>query len=444
MADAILLIDDDAAILRALGSFFEGLGWDTYRELTGEAGVETAERVQPDVVLLDLRLPGIDGLEVLDRLRGADSAIIIMSGDGDIASTVEAMRLGAETFLVKPMDLPLLQATVERAAEKVKLRRLNRTLVGHGGSDLEAIGTSPAMRELRRQLPLLARTDRTAILVTGEPGTGKRTIARLLHDLSPRAEAPCLETGAGTDDPAALEATLFGVEAGHDGTVAREGLVELADGGSLIVTQIGEAPLAVQGELSRMLESRAIRRRGGTREIPVDVRLIATTSANLADAVAAGSFREDLWYRLNVLPLVVPPLRDRSREDILALLKRTVREFAPGLPGAPTRFSEEALERLLNHAWPGNLREMRNLVERALLVSRGGEQIGIEHLPGEFRARPGPFDRRHTPLTMDEVERMHIERTLKFHAGNRTRAAEELGISRATLIAKIKKYAIPH
>lgn len=444
MADAILLIDDDAAILRALGAFFEGLGWDTYRELTGEAGVETAERVQPDVVLLDLRLPGIDGLEVLDRLRGADAAIIIMSGDGDIASAVEAMRLGAETFLVKPMDLPLVQATVERAAEKVKLRRLNRTLVGHGGSDLEAIGTSPAMRELRRQLPLLARTDRTAILVTGEPGTGKRTIARLLHDLSPRAESPCLETGAGTDDPAALEATLFGIEAGHDGRVAREGLVELADGGSLIVTQIGEAPLAVQGELSRMLESRAIRRRGGTREIPVDIRLIATCSVHLADAVAAGTFREDLWYRLNVLPLVIPPLRDRSREDILALLKRTVREFAPGLPGAPTRFSEEALERLLNHAWPGNLREMRNLVERALLVSRGGEQIGIEHLPGEFRARPGPFDRRHTPLTMDEVERMHIERTLKFHAGNRTRASEELGISRATLIAKIKKYAIPH
>jgi DNA-binding NtrC family response regulator len=443
MADAILLIDDDAAILRSLGAFFEARGWDTYRELTGESGIETAERVQPDVVLLDLRLPGIDGLEVLDRLRGSDAAVIIMSGDGDIASAVEAMRLGAETFLVKPFDLPLLQATVERAAEKVKLRRLNRTLVGHGGSDLEAIGTSPAMRELRRQLPLLARTDRTAILVTGEPGTGKRTIARLLHDLSTRTDAPCLEIGAGTDDPPSLEATLFGIEAGHDGTIAREGLVELADGGSLIITQIGEAPLAVQGELARMLERRAIRRRGGIREIPVDNRLIATTSASLADAVAAGTFREDLWYRLNVLPLVIPPLRDRSREDVLALLKRTVREFAPGLPGAPTRFSDEALERLLNHAWLSNLREMRNLIERALLLSRGGEQIGIEHLPGEFRARPGPFDRRHTPLTMDEVERMHIERTLKFHAGNRTRAAEELGISRATLIAKIKKYAIP-
>ncbi|HET9132886.1 MAG TPA: response regulator, partial [Gemmatimonadales bacterium] len=191
MADAILLIDDDAAILRALGAFFESRGWDTYRELTGESGIQTAERVLPDVILLDFRLPGIDGLEVLDRLRGTDSAIIVMSGEGDIASAVEAMRLGAETFLVKPVDLPLLEATVVRALEKVKLRRLNRTLVGQGGSDLEAIGTSPAMRELRRQLPLLARSDRTAILVTGEPGTGKRTVARLLHDLSPRAGAPC-------------------------------------------------------------------------------------------------------------------------------------------------------------------------------------------------------------------------------------------------------------
>ena len=160
--------------------------------------------------------------------------------------------------------------------------------------------------------------------------------------------------------------------------------------------------------------------------------------------VESGRFRADLYYRLNVMPLEMPPLRDRGQDDILTLIRRFLREMAPSMPGAPTKISDDAFDRLLHHGWPGNVREMRNVLERALLLARGQPQIGAEHLPGEFRARSGPFDRRHTPLTMEEVERMHIDRTLKHHGGNRTRAAQELGISRATLIAKIKRYAIPH
>lgn len=447
MADSILLIDDDADVLRTLGAFFEQRGWDVFRELTGETGLAMWERTCAEVVLVDLHLPGIDGLEVLERLRGRETAVILLTGDGDVRAAVEAMRAGAENFLVKPVDLEHLHEAAKRAAEKVRLRRVNRTLVGHGvGHDqLEALGDHPPMRAVREQLLMLARNDQTAILLEGESGTGKRTVARILHDLSVRREAPFVEVECATEEPAALEAELFGVEpgtAGHEGL--RQGLLEIADGGTLVLSEVAGAPAGVQARLAAVLEHRAFRRVGGTREIPLDVRVVGTTSSPVAEAVAAGTFLPELHYRLRVVPVVLPPLRDRHRDDLLAAIRRTMRELTPALPGAPTRLADEVLERLLAHGWPGNLREMRNILERALLLARGQDHVGVEHLPAEFRARPGPFDRRHTPLTMDEVERMHIDRTLKHHKGNRTRAAEELGISRATLIAKIKRYAIPH
>lgn len=445
MADSILLIDDDASVLRSLGALFEQRGWDVFRELTGEAGLAMWDRTNADVVLVDLHLPGIDGLEVLEQLRGRDTAVILLTGDGDISAAVEAMRAGAENFLVKPVDIELLHEAARRAAEKVRLRRVNRTLVGHGTSpdQVEALGQHPPMRALREQLTMLARSDQTAILIEGESGTGKRTIARLLHDLSVRREAPFVEVICATEDPPALEAQLFGVEPDGDGRAQlRLGLLEAADGGTLLLAEIAAAPATIQARLVQVLEQRAFRRVGGVREIPVDVRMIATDSTGGEKGSGAGRLSEDLYYRLRVVPLVVPPLRDRHREDLLAALRRTLRDLAPALPGAPARLGDDAVERLLAHSWPGNLRELHNVLERALLLARGQDEVAVAHLPAEFRARPGPFDRRHTPLRMDEVERMHIERTLKHHEGNRTRASEELGISRATLIAKIKRYAI--
>ncbi len=447
MADSILLIDDDASVLRAVGAFFEQRGWDVFRELSGEAGLAMWERTHAEVVLLDLNLPGIDGLEVLEQLRARETAVILLTGDGDVRAAVQAMRSGAENFLVKPVDLEHLMEAAKRAAEKVRLRRLNRALVGQTGPHdvLEALGTHEPMRSVRAQITTLARSDQAGILLEGESGTGKRTVARILHDLSLQREEPFLEVSCMVPDATALQAQLFGTEAGVDGTPPlQQGLIEMADGGTLLLTEIVAAPASIQHLLAQVISSRSFRRVGGVREIPVDVRLIGTTSESTADALSSGRFVKELYYQVRVTPIAMPPLRERHREDLLAVIRRKVEGLVTGLPGAPSKLSDEVMERLLAYQWPGNLREMANVLERALLASRGREQVEVEHLPAEFRARPGPFDRRHTPLTVEEVERMHIDRTLKHHKGNRTRAAAELGISRATLIAKIKRYAIPH
>ncbi|MES2304491.1 MAG: sigma-54 dependent transcriptional regulator [Gemmatimonadota bacterium] len=449
MTESLLLIDDDVTLLKNIGAYFEHRGWDVFTELSGEAGLVTFDRARPDVVLLDLGLPGMDGLEVLEQFRTRDTAVIMMTGDAAIATAVQAMQAGAENFLVKPVDLEHLGAAVTRAAEKVRLRRVNRTLIGQSATTdgLDSLGGSVVMREFAHQLSVLARNDRTAVLIHGESGSGKRWAARLLHDLSPRSSAPFIEVACGTGDASWLDLELFGREQTVDtpeGGARRQGLLEVADGGTLFLDEVADLPLELQAKIDAVLEQRAFRRAGGTREIPVDIRVVAATSRSLSTMVESGRFREDLYYRLNVMPLEVPPLRDRGQDDILTLIRRFLRELAPSMPGAPTKISDDAFDRLLHHGWPGNVREMRNVLERALLLARGQPQIGAEHLPGEFRARSGPFDRRHTPLTMEEVERMHIDRTLKHHGGNRTRAAQELGISRATLIAKIKRYAIPH
>lgn len=447
MTDSILIIDDDIAVLRMLGTFFEQLGWDVYRELSGEAGISTFERALTDVVLVDLQLPGMDGFEVMERLRGRETAVIVFTGDGDVPTAVRAMQAGAENFLTKPADLTQLRMIADRAVEKVRLRRVNRTLIGQSATaeGLDSLGTSAPMREVARQVTLLAHSDRSAVLLQGEPGTGKRWVARLLHDVSPRGAAPFIEVACGAGDAGWLEAELFGREGGTgDGSAERrQGLVEVADGGSLFLDEITDLPLELQAKLMVMLETRAIRRAGGTREIPVDVRIIAATARPLPAAVEAGRLRQDLFYMLNVMPVTLPPLRERGRDDFLGLIRRFLKELAPATPGAPGRLSDEALDRLLKHAWPGNLSELHNVLERALLLARGSEVVGVEHLPAEFRGRyASPLDRRHAPLTLDELERMHIDRTLKHHAGNRTHTAIELGISRATLIAKIKRYAL--
>jgi len=447
MANSILIIDDDIALLQVLGAAFEHEGWEVHRELTGEVGLATFNRIRNDVVLVDLHLPGMDGLEVLDALNTSNTAVIMLTGDDHLPTAVRAMTLGAETFLLKPVDLAHLLAAATRAAEKVRLRRVNQALVGQSqsGALLDVLGDAPAMRRLREQAITLAQSDRMALVIEGETGSGRAEVARLIHEHSPRRGEALIEATATSTDAQALEATLFGVEgSAPGGRSPRSGLIQVADQGTLLLREIGLTPLPVQARLAEMLERRAIRRLGGVREIPIDVRMIFTSSTPIGDLASEGLLDSGLFFRIKPGRLGVPPLRELAPADQVVAIQRVLRLAARGVHGAPTVVGDRALERLVAHPWPGNFLEVRHVLERACLLARGQPAIGIEHLPGEFRDRSGPFDRRHTPLNMAEVERMHIERTLKHHEGNRTRAAEELGISRATLIAKIKRYAIPY
>jgi DNA-binding NtrC family response regulator len=446
MADSVLLIDDDVDVLRSIGNYFERLGYEVTRELSGEAGLATFERLRPEVVILDLRLPGMDGLEVLEHLRQRDAAVILLTGHSDVPTAVRSMQLGAENFLTKPVDMAHLAAATARVADKVRLRRVNEKLFSHGSPEfgLESLGTSAQMQEFAHQVGLLAQSDRTTVLLSGESGTGKGWVARLIHDLSQRSKEPFVEVNCAGLNATFLDSELFGHEKGAftDAKDRKQGLFEIADHGTIFLDEIGDLAPELQPKLLKVLETKTFRRLGGTREISVDVRLVAATNRDLAAEVESGRFREDLYYRLSVMPLRLPAVRDRPREDRLALITRILTDLQKALPDGPDTLNTEVLERMLAYPWPGNVREMRNVLERALILGRGQPMINVEHLPGEFRARPGAGDRRHTPLSLDDLERQHIERTLKHHAGNRTRAAAELGISRATLINKIKRYSL--
>ena len=445
MADTLLLVDDDASVLRAIGEYFERTGYEVWRESTGEQAVDTFQRVRPDVVLLDLHLPDSNGLVVLERLRRDGAAVILLTGQGDIQTAVRAMQLGAENFLTKPVDMTHLAAAIARLTEKVRLTRQNARLraLDHEEAGVGSLGVSPGMQDLARHVELLAASERSTVLLQGESGTGKGWVARVIHNLSPRSDGPFVEVNCAGLSATFLDSELFGHEKGAftDAKERKVGLFELADRGTIFLDEIGELALELQPKLLKVLETKTFRRLGGTRELTVDARLVTATNRDLVHEVQEGRFREDLFYRLNVMPLILPPVRERSREDRLDLITRILSDLKAQLPGCPAECSSEVLDRLLSAAWPGNVREMRNVLERSMILARGQQTIGIEHLPPDLRQR-SPTDRRYQAQSLSEVERQHIERTLRHHGGNRTRAALELGISRATLINKIKTYSL--
>ena len=280
---------------------------------------------------------------------------------------------------------------------------------------LTQFGTAEGLGSLARQVALLAAGDRSTVLLQGESGTGKGWVARVIHNLSPRSGGPFVEVNCSSSSPTFLESEV-------------SGLFERANGGTIFLDEIGEVSLELQEKLAAGLES-------------VDVRLIAATNRNLIREVEAGRFRADLFNRLNRLSLTLPPVRERAREDRLDLIKRIMADLRTQLPGCPTDCSPDVVDRLLSATWPGNVREMRNVLERSMIVARGQPAIGVEHLPSDVRPR-APAERRYRAQSLSEVERQHIERTLRHHGGNRTRAALALGISRATLINKIKAYSL--
>jgi len=443
---SVLIIDDEPAITSALATYFERSGHEVMRAHSGEEGIAAVKRAHPDLVLLDLRLPDLSGFDVLERVREFRPVVIMITGHGDVPDAVRAMQAGAESFLIKPIELTHLGAVAARALEKAQLRQMNRYLTDRRGRlpATALLGTSAPMRELAAQIELLARSERTTVLITGESGTGKGYVAESIHRASARGERPLIEINCAALAGSTLDAELFGQELAqtNGGEALRPGLLDIAEGGTLFLDEVGDLDPLLQPKLLRVLEGKSFRRLGGTREITADVRLIAATGKDLVSEVTDGKFREDLYYRLSVMPINLPPLRARAREDLLELIARLVEELRPNLVEAPTDLDDDVLERLLKYSWPGNIRELRNVLERAMIVARGLEGVAIAHLPLEVREASGSGVDHHVPRTLSEVERIHIDRTLRAHNANRTRAARELGISRATLIKKIKEYGL--
>ncbi|MGQ0814210.1 MAG: sigma-54-dependent transcriptional regulator [Gemmatimonadota bacterium] len=448
MSRSILLVDDDAEVLNVLGKFFEREGWQVTRAVDAQTCAAAYEREKPDVVVLDLDLPGLSGLRLLEvlRARDEDATIIMLTGHGDIATAVQAMQLGAENFLTKPVELAHMGAAAERAYEKVELRRRNRFWAERQSehADTAALGRSAKMREIARQIGLLSQSD-TTVLLLGETGTGKGWAAQLIHSLSRRAGAPMVEVNCAGLSATFLDSELFGHEKGAftDAKEQKRGLFELAHTGTIFLDEIGDLAPELQPKLLKALESRRFRRLGGTREIDVDVRLIAATNHDLAERVKAGKFREDLYYRLSVLPLVLPPLRQRGKEDIADLAVRLLLDLRRKIGRGPSKFSADAMAAVTQYPWPGNIRELRNLLERALIMAPDVEQLQPAHLPPELMAVPqGARGAPDVDLPLEEVERRHIVKVLTHHADNRSRAARALGISRATLYEKLHKYGM--
>ena len=449
MSRIILAVDDDRSILRFIGALFSSGGWTVLQAENGPTGYEIFRRESPDIVLLDLHLPGIGGMDLLEILKRDDPevAVVMLTGNADLETAVEAMRQGAENFLAKPVQALHLQTVVEQTYEKLRLRRQNALLVSRtlpGRKTLaEETGTGEAVA---RQVELVSRTDST-VLLQGETGVGKTWVAQMIHARSARAQQAFVDINCAGLSPTFLESELFGHEKGAftDAREQKRGLLEIADRGTIFLDEVGELTPDLQPKLLKVLETRKFRRLGGTREIEVDVRLIAATNRDLEGEVQRNRFREDLFYRLAVFPIRIPALRERPPAEIAWLAYRILEDLQRQLGRKAARLATEALEVLCRHRWPGNIRELRNVIERCLISCAGEDEIQPRHLPAELRdaTRQAPLRGAADPLLpLREVERQHILRVLEHCEGNRSRAARILGISRRAIYDKMERLEI--
>ena len=446
----LLVVDDDKGIRDALVQVFEYEGHEVSAAEDGRSGIEAASKSRPDVTFLDVKMPGMDGLDVLARLREVDpGAIVVMiSGHGTIDTAVEATRKGAYDFLEKPLDTDRLLVTLRRALELKGLTRTMADLKSQVESRHEIVGTSFAVRQVLDRVEKVAPTE-ARVLVTGENGTGKELVARAIHRLSGRAQGPFTEVNCAAIPSELIESVLFGhIKGSFTGAIAdRAGKFEQADGGTLFLDEVGDMSLDAQAKVLRALEEGVVTRVGGSKSIEVDVRVIAATNKDLARAIEAGEFREDLFYRLNVVPIHVPPLRER-REDV-AMLVQHFAEMMAKRDGVPHRsFDSAAVERLVDRAWPGNVRELRNTVER-LLILAAGDKVRAEDVdllaPGQGQGQAASS----ALLTADtfadfkeRAERAYIAQKLRENDWNVAETARRIDMPRSNLYKKIEKYGL--
>jgi DNA-binding NtrC family response regulator len=445
--DNILVVDDERNIRTLCARVLAGDQIEVQGVGTGKEGLQMADEVGPDLVLLDLRLPDMDGIDVLRALkaRHAETAVIIITGFGQIQSAVEAMKAGATDYLEKPFEhLDKLKLAVARSLEEVRARReiqrLHRLQEKEYRVD-QLIGESEGTRRLRELIGKLARSEAATILIHGESGTGKELVARGLHYESARRDSPFMEVNCAAITETLFESELFGHEKGAftDAKAAKKGLMELADRGTLFLDEVSEMSLNSQAKFLRVLQERVLRRVGGTRDIKVDLRIIAATNRPLEMRVKDGQFREDLFYRLNVIPIHIPPLRER-RDDIMPLARHFVMDANTRFHKAIKGFNPEAERLMLGYQWPGNVRELRNLIER-LVILGSADLIEPQHLPVQFatqvRQAAVPEATTDEPRTLAEVERAYIAQIMQRVESNKSKAAKILGISRQTLRKKL-------
>ena len=442
----VLIVDDEPAIRIAFQENLELRGFAVASAADGQEGLDLLRAQAFDVVLLDLKMPRLDGLALLRKIKEEEmeAEAIILTAHADVDTAIEAMKLGAFDYLTKPCRLHEMEVVLRKAHERRQLARENRALrrmVAQRDEAPTLIAQSAVMRKVLADVDKVAGADRP-VLILGESGTGKELIARAIVRKSARAGGPFLAVNCGAFQDELLESELFGHEKGaFTGAVAqRPGLFEVAHGGTLLLDEVGEMSTAMQAKLLRALEEGEIRRVGSTRVQKVNVRVIAATNRELAREVEGGRFRQDLFYRLHVLTLTLPPLRERP-EDIPLLIAHFMGRLARRRP--PKRLSEEALERLTRYAWPGNIRELENLVERLVIFS-DHEVIGVADLPPDIRApAPLPGAAAEGELrSLKQVERAHIAKILFQCGGNKSQAARVLGIDIKTLASKIKAYGL--
>jgi len=447
---SILVIDDKESMRGMLAETLSGEGYDVDTAADGRTGINRAREKKFDVVLTDLKLPEMDGIAVLSQLKEADPdlAVIVMTAFGTIETAVEAMKLGAVDFIAKPFDTDRLGVIIKKALENRRLVAENALLREELDQSLgfsEIIGRSEKMVDVSRLIQKVAQSD-TTVLLLGESGTGKELFARAIHNLSPRRSRPFVAINCAAIPSELLENELFGSERGaFTGAVARKmGKFEIAEGGTIFLDEIGDMSPALQSKLLRVLQEKTFERLGGTKLISVDVRVIAASNVDLKEAIDKKTFREDLYYRLSVFPIKIPPLRER-REDIPNLANHFIRKFCLEMKKPVKSLSQDALNILDRYHWPGNVRELENTIERAIILCEG-KKITPEHLAiripsaAEIRLREGAGLKEVSQFAQMEAERGMIMRVLTQTRGNKRKAAEILKIDYTTLFEKIKKY----
>ncbi len=448
----LLIVDDEPGIRRSLG---ESLAEEGYGVLKAERGEQALDLLAQDdgegihLMLLDVWLPGIDGLETLKQAKAmrADLPVIMISGHGNIDTAMQATKLGAFDFLEKPIDLDRLLLVVANALKQRSLEAENLRLHQEVDQDRFFLAESPAMRRLLSDVELVAPTE-GRVLLMGENGSGKEEVARLLHERSPRANAPFVEVNCAAIPEELIESELFGhVKGAFTGAVRdQKGKFKEAHLGTLFLDEVGDMSLKTQAKVLRALQEGRIEPVGGGGAVSVDVRIIAATNKDLTEEIKAGRFREDLYFRLAVVPLRVPPLRERA-EELIQLAEAFIQRIARKYGRPPRRLAADARDTLLRHDWPGNVRELKNLMERAVILSRGAEittrdlgALAVRHL-----AEPDPFSFPEFPSLKDArdwFEGAYIQRELKLQNGNMTRVAERLGLDRSNLYKRLKALGI--